>query len=268
MRPVFNRRSVRCTNLAATGESGAAQTIELNQDKPIPIIASGWSRAEKVSGQPDGNYAIYLDIAYNDGTFLYGQVAPFDVGTHDWQYREVTVKPAKPIKSLTYYVLFRHKSSSVWFDDVSLRVLEEPSVPREVLANGGFEQESRQGRPVEVPPGGKLAVPPYSGRVYLYAAPTSDELAKPGVQLTVKTKPGLGEVRFRVDGFDYWTRSGSWTTEYVLGPQFGTFSITFDEPGRHVIEVVDVVPADMKTPAGYGSGERLDRLFAFESPRN
>ena len=76
---------------------------------------------------------------------------------------------------------------------------------------------------------------------------------KPGPQLTVVTQPGLGEVRFRVDGFDYWTHCGRWTTEYVLGPDFGTFSITFDKPGKHVVEVIDVVPADMKTPTGYGT---------------
>ena len=94
-------RSVRCFNAAAAGESGLVQGIELNQEKPLPIVAGGWSKAQNVSGQPDGNYAIYLDIVYQDGTFLYGQVAPFACGTHDWQFNSVTVKPAKPIKGLT-----------------------------------------------------------------------------------------------------------------------------------------------------------------------
>ena len=84
--------------------------------------------------------------------------------------------------------------------------------------------------------------------------------------MAIATKPGLGEVRFRVDGFDYWTQCGAWTTEYTLGPNFGSFSILFDKPGRHVIEVVDVVPADMKTPTGYGSGERLGRFMDPSNP--
>ena len=64
-----------------------------------------------------------------------------------------------------------------------------------------------------------------------------------------------------MDGFDYWTHSGSWTTEYTLGANFGKFYITFDKPGRHVIEIVDAVPADMKTTKGYGTCERLGQFM-------
>jgi hypothetical protein len=259
-------QAVRLFNAAASGESGLTQGVELNQEKPVPITVSGWSKAQNVSGQADGNYALYLDIAYRDGTNLYGQVAPFACGTHDWQQSTVTVRPEKPIKSLTYNVLFRYKAGTAWFDDVSLKVLDDPQSPREVLQNGSFEQASRGGRLVDVTASGKLPVPAYSGRVFLYAGSTADELSKPGPQLVVATRPGLGEVRFRVDGFDYWTCCGSWTTEYTLGPNFGSFSIVFDKPGKHVVEVVDVVPADMKTPAGYGSGERLGQFMDPSNP--
>ena len=51
-----------------------------------------------------------------------------------------------------------------------------------------------------------------------------------------------------------------------MGPNFGKFSIMFDKPGKHVVEVVDVVPADMKTPAGYGSGERLGQFMDPSNP--
>lgn len=61
-------------------------------------------------------------------------------------------------------------------------------------------------------------------------------------------------------------RPGRWTTEYELGANFGKFSITFDGPGRHSIEIVDVVPADMKTPAGYGTGERLGQFMDPSQP--
>jgi hypothetical protein len=119
---------------------------------------------------------------------------------------------------------------------------------------------------IDVPSSKQLTIPTYAGRVYLYAFAGGDDLYKAGPTLTVATDPGLGEVRFRVDGFDYWTRSGHWTTEYVLGPEFGKFSITFDKPGRHTIEIVDVVPADMKTPAGYGTGERLGQFMDPSQP--
>jgi hypothetical protein len=259
-------RAVRCSNAEASGESGLTQGVELNQEKPVPIVVTGWSKAQKVSGQPDGNYALYLDIVYRDGTPLHGQIAPFACGTHDWQQSSVTVKPAKPIKSLTYNVLFRYKSGTVWFDDVSLKVLDDPRSPREVLRNGGFEEEGKGGRLVDFTATRKLPVPAYSGRVFLYASAGGDELTKPGPVLRVVTRPGLGEVRFRVDGFDYWTHCGSWTTEYTLGPNFGTFSIIFDTPGKHAVEVVDIVPADMKTPAGYGSGARLGQFMDPSNP--
>jgi len=84
--------------------------------------------------------------------------------------------------------------------------------------------------------------------------------------LTVVTSPALGEVRFRVDGFDYWTHSGRWTTQFELGSLFGSFAIAFEKPGKHTVEIVDVVPSDMKTPAGYGTGERLGTFMDPSNP--
>ena len=51
-----------------------------------------------------------------------------------------------------------------------------------------------------------------------------------------------------------------------MGPDFGKFSITFEKPGKHVVEVIDVVPADMKTPTGYGSGKRLGKFMDPSNP--
>jgi hypothetical protein len=52
----------------------------------------------------------------------------------------------------------------------------------------------------------------------------------------------------------------------MMGPSFGKFSINFPKPGRHVVELVDVVPADMNTPTGYGSGERLGKFMDPSNP--
>jgi hypothetical protein len=119
---------------------------------------------------------------------------------------------------------------------------------------------------VKIPADRRIEIPKYSGRVYLFLPDTKDGLNTVGPKLTVITEPGLGEVRFRVDGFDYWTHCGSWTTEYVKGANFGKFFITFDKPGKHTIEIVDVVPADMKTAKGYGSGERLGQFMDPSNP--
>ena len=52
----------------------------------------------------------------------------------------------------------------------------------------------------------------------------------------------------------------------MTGPSFGKFNITFDGPGKHMIEIIDVVPGDMKTPAGYGKGERLGQFMDPSQP--
>ena len=61
-------------------QRGASQTVVLNQTRPEPIIAVAWSKAEGVTGTPDSDYALYLDLVYADGTSLWGQTAPFAVG--------------------------------------------------------------------------------------------------------------------------------------------------------------------------------------------
>jgi len=250
-------RAVKIANLTPD-ESLLSQTVVLDQQEPTPILASGWSKAENTTGTQDGNYSVYLDLLYRDGTNLFGQVATFTTGTHDWEYSEVLVRPEKPIKSLTVNAIFRYRTGTAWFDDLSLREGPDPAQGVERLKNGGFEEVGGQSRLIDVAAtDGKLEIPAYSGRVYLYGSGLGDDLYQPGPKLTVVTKPNMGLVRFKVDGFDYWTHSGRWTTEYVLGADFGKFHITFDGPGKHTIEIVDVVPADMATPAGYGSGERL-----------
>ena len=77
---------------------GASQTVVLNQTRPEPIVAVAWSKAEGVTGSPDTDYSLYLDLVYADGTPLWGQIAPFATGTHDWQRRQVVVLPEKPVR--------------------------------------------------------------------------------------------------------------------------------------------------------------------------
>ncbi len=86
-------------------QRGASQTIALNQTRPEPVVATVASRAEGVTGAPDNDYALYLDIVYSDGTHLWGQTAPFDTGTHDWQTRRVVIVPEKPIRTVSMYLL-------------------------------------------------------------------------------------------------------------------------------------------------------------------
>ena len=110
----------------ANQQRGAVQTIELNQTRPAPILAVATSRAEGVSGSPDSGYSLYLDLIYTDGTPLWGQIATFSTGTHDWETRRVLVVPDKPVRSVSVYLLLRHHAGKVWFKDVHLYAPELP----------------------------------------------------------------------------------------------------------------------------------------------
>ena len=111
------KASIRCENTSADTDSGAFQTITLNQKSPHAIRATAWSRAEGTGKAWRGDYALYLDIQYDDGSWVWGQAFNFDSGTHDWQQGEVLFQPEKPIKVVNVYLLFRKCMGKVWFDD-------------------------------------------------------------------------------------------------------------------------------------------------------
>jgi len=129
-------------------QRGASQTVTLNQQQPEPIVASVFSRAEGVTGSPNSDYALYLDLVYQDGTPLWGQTAAFDVGTHDWQQRQVVVLPEKPVRMLTMHLLLRNHGGKAWFRDPELCVVQAPegaalfdgvAVVREAAQPAGFQ---------------------------------------------------------------------------------------------------------------------------------
>jgi len=115
---------------AASAKRGAAQGIALNQTQPEPIVASAWSKAEGVTGSADHDYSVYVDLVYTDGTSLWGQVAQFKTGTHDWQRSQVAIFPEKPVKSLSCYLMFRNHGGKASFRGPELRV---------VSASGGIK---------------------------------------------------------------------------------------------------------------------------------
>lgn len=112
-------QSIRCDSLNVTSVHGAMQTIVLNQPSPTPIAVVGWSRADSVEGNNPADYSIYVDVIYMDGTPLWGRVAAFSQGTHNWERQQVIIYPEKPIRTLTIYALFRYHRGTAWFDDIS-----------------------------------------------------------------------------------------------------------------------------------------------------
>ena len=113
--------AIHCRNDDGVARLAARQLIELNQTRPLAVVIRGWSRAENVDGDPGIDYSLYTDRLHQDGSWTYGQTANFSTGTHAWEYREVTIIPAKPIKTLAIHALLRGYSGQAWFDDISVR---------------------------------------------------------------------------------------------------------------------------------------------------
>ncbi|MBC7529645.1 MAG: hypothetical protein H7308_19125 [Chthonomonadaceae bacterium] len=117
--------SLRLDNSNSVSQKGASQTVTLNQTEPTPIQLSGWSKAEGVTGVKNDDYALYVDLVYNDGTTLWGEVSAFRTGTHEWERRKFVIFPRNPVREMTVYVLLRRHAGTAWFDDVSVRELRE-----------------------------------------------------------------------------------------------------------------------------------------------
>ena len=112
-------QSICCKISQPNITSGAFCTLVIGQTKVQPIVISGWSKSNSVDGEADPDYSIYADITYADGSSLWGQNMPFDVGTHSWERRRLIVLPSEPIRSINLYALFRNHQGTVWFDDFS-----------------------------------------------------------------------------------------------------------------------------------------------------
>lgn len=100
---------------------GLTWSFNLSQTHPEPVRITGWSRAQDVTGSPNSDYSLYIDVIYQDGTPSWGHNAPFSPGTHDWQEKTVLIIPEKPIRSISCYALFRHRLGQVWFDDIVIQ---------------------------------------------------------------------------------------------------------------------------------------------------
>lgn len=119
--------SIRMAKTDAGTVYWISQSVTLNQQRAAPLVVSGWSKAEGVQGTAGGEYSVWVDLAYIDGTPLYGQKAPFEIGTHDWQYAERAFVVSKPVKNATVNILFRNgMTGKAWFDDISLQELPTP----------------------------------------------------------------------------------------------------------------------------------------------
>lgn len=129
---VDGKQSIFCESDDTQTMRGAMQTVTLNQNEPVPLILHGFSKGEGVfPTHLGGDYSLYLDARYADGTPLWGEIVPFG-GTRDrghgtsWQWGWRLIVPEKPIREAVVYALFRYRKGRVWFDSVGLSELRLP----------------------------------------------------------------------------------------------------------------------------------------------
>lgn len=110
------RGSVKLVSNGLADGMGVAQVIEYDQPDTRPIIVGGWGRAEGVDSS--GDYSVYLDVFYADGTPWWAKTAEWPRGTHDWAYAASVYQPTKPVKRIEVFVLLRKCRGTAWVDDV------------------------------------------------------------------------------------------------------------------------------------------------------
>ncbi|MGI6610047.1 MAG: alpha-amylase family protein [Limnochordia bacterium] len=134
---------------------GAVQSVALDHDRPTKLAVEGWSRAEDVVGQPDGNYSLYVDLIHADGSPLWGQTALFGTGTHDWQFSRQIIESNQPFRSARVHTLFRNRHGSVWFKDVRFGVWDEErqEIVENLLGNSFRDSQGNLHRAVGEKPG-------------------------------------------------------------------------------------------------------------------
>ncbi len=134
---VDGKQSIVCESENAQTMRGAVQTVTLNPTEAVPLILHGFSKGENVfPTHLSGDYSLYLDARYVDGSPLWGEIVPFS-GTggegreKGWQWRWRLIVPEKPLQEAIVHALFRYRSGQAWFDSVylgELRLLPSLSV--------------------------------------------------------------------------------------------------------------------------------------------
>ena len=97
-------------------QNGWRWHITLKQTNATPFAVSAESLAEAPAAGAGYNYSIYLDIAFMDGSRLYGQASEFACDPkRGWQRKTVNVVPDKPVLAVSAYLLYRYCPGRVRF---------------------------------------------------------------------------------------------------------------------------------------------------------
>ncbi len=191
---------------SAVAEPGVNKREVFKYDTPdkSPIWFGGESRCEGVG--EGGEYSIFLDIFYADGSHSWAVQAMFPRGTHDWARCEHLYVPAKPVSRIHFFRMHRNAPGTAEFRNAFLKrerppeghVLSERRFSMRPLRNGDRIERMvvRNGKPVrefvESPAasakdGGVAAMTVWTAdsmvKVLPGVCPTSEQMASKSIRL-------------------------------------------------------------------------------------
>ena len=123
--------AIRVTTPNATANAGAQHDWVAPAGKLLTassIVLSGWSKAI-ADDSGGGDYCLYIDLVYADGTPKWGSRADFTSGPHDWEYKYHIITLEQPVKEISIYCLYRGRKGTVLFDSVSVGAMLSGPAP-------------------------------------------------------------------------------------------------------------------------------------------
>ena len=109
--------------------NGAEGVFYVEYCKPPRQGKMIFSAESKVTGipagaklAPQGQYSIFIDIAYQDGTRKFGIIKPFTYANHDWEKVSGEFDLPKPVARINYHLLFRKAQGQASFRNPVLMI--------------------------------------------------------------------------------------------------------------------------------------------------
>lgn len=108
--------------------AGASWNVVLNQESAAAVRFG----AEGVADDLDesASFRVYVDVTYDDGSHQWGLTSSFDSAlAAGWHRRDVTIRPRRPISSLSCYLFLRGGFGKVRFRSPTIEVLPADARP-------------------------------------------------------------------------------------------------------------------------------------------
>jgi hypothetical protein len=102
------------------------QEVIVNQDEAEVLIFSFWTKSLNVEPLAEvGDYSLYADIYYQDGSNEWGYDVELPSGTRNWTYVAHAFTPRGLVSKIDIYCMFRYTRGTAWFDKISITKISD-----------------------------------------------------------------------------------------------------------------------------------------------